>query len=292
MTCLYCPRKCGADREIYVGYCGMGKLPVVAKACLHHWEEPCISGTGGSGTVFFSGCNLKCVFCQNYNISHDKFGREITVEKLADIFLMLQKKGAHNINLVTPSHFVPQIRLALDYATGLSIPVVYNSNGYDSIDSLKIMEGYVGIYLPDLKYFNPETAAKYSGAKDYFDIASAAIKEMYRQTGAALLDKDGIMKRGVIIRHLILPGYSSESVKLLDWLKANMPEDIHISLMSQYTPYNNSCLPQEINRRITAYEYDRVVGRFYKLGFKNGYIQDRESASEEYIPDFNLEGLE
>ncbi len=292
MVCSSCPRKCNADRQSADGFCGTGELPVVAKAFLHPWEEPCISGSRGSGTVFFSGCNLKCVYCQNYRISHENFGSEISIEKLSEIFQKLQEKGSHNINLVTPSHFVRQISLALKLAGTLEIPVVYNSNGYDSLDSLTMMEGMVNVYLPDLKYFSSGVSLKYSGAEDYFETASKALPEMYRQTGPAIFDEDGIMKRGMIIRHLILPGHSGESVKLLEWINANMPEDIHLSLMSQYTPYHKACMHPELNRRITAWEYEKVLGKFYKLGFKNGYVQERESASEEYIPDFNLEGVD
>ncbi|NJD02988.1 MAG: radical SAM protein [Ruminiclostridium sp.] len=288
MVCGYCPRKCNTDRQLSAGFCGMGELPVIARAFLHHWEEPCISGSRGSGTVFFSGCNLKCVYCQNYRISHENYGRAISIERLSEVFLKLQQKGAHNINLVTPSHFVKQICASLDCSRDLKIPIVYNSNGYDSLKSLNIMEGTVNIYLPDLKYYSSMVSLKYSGAEDYFRTAAAALREMYRQTGPAIFDEEGIMQRGMIIRHLILPGYSGESVKLLEWVRANIPEDVHLSLMSQYTPYHKAYLHPELNRRITAWEYEKVLGKFYKLGFKNGYIQERESASEEYIPDFNL----
>ncbi len=292
MVCSICPRRCNVDRQSFNGFCGMGELPVVAKAFLHQWEEPCISGTRGSGTVFFTGCNLKCVYCQNYRISHENYGRTVSIEKLSEVFLKLQEKGAHNINLVTPSHFVKQIRQALECAEGLKIPVVYNSNGYDSIENLEAMDGRINIYLPDLKYYSSEISKKYSGAGDYFTAASAALREMYRQTGPATFNEEGIMQRGMIIRHLILPGQSRESVKLLEWIKENMPEDIYLSLMSQYTPYHKASLPPELDRRITAWEYGKVLDKFYKLGFKNGYIQERESATEEYIPDFNLEGVD
>ncbi len=292
MPCNYCPRKCNANRYEKPGFCGMGEKPVVARAFLHRWEEPCISGTRGSGTVFFSGCNLKCVFCQNYTISQENTGREITVEKLAEIFLSLQEKGAHNINLVTPSHFVRQIRSAYHLAKGLKIPVIYNSNGYDSLECLKTMEGIAGIYLPDLKYFSPDISSKYSGAPDYFETASIAVKEMSRQTGPAVFDSEGIMQKGLIIRHLILPGHTGDSIRLLQWISDNLPQDVHISLMSQYTPYYHAGLHPELNRRITAWEYEKVLNKFYRLGFKNGYIQERGSASEEYIPDFNVNELD
>ncbi len=292
MPCAICPRKCDADREKPDGFCGMGGNPVVARAFLHMWEEPCISGTRGSGTVFFSGCNLKCVYCQNYRISHENFGRELTVEQLAAVFLSLQKKGAHNINLVTPSHFTESIREAVRAAEGLKLPVIYNSNGYDSREGLAVMEGIADVYLPDLKYFSPEISGRYSGAPDYFEKASRAVLEMYRQVGAPEFDGDGLITRGLIIRHLILPGLSSESVEILKWIRENLPGDIYISLMSQYTPYYRASEYPEINRRIIRREYEKVLDCFYRLGFEHGYVQERDSACEEYIPEFNLEGLD
>lgn len=291
MVCAVCPRKCNTDREKAAGFCGAGENLKAARAFLHKWEEPCISGTRGSGTVFFTGCNLKCVFCQNYHISQENYGKEISIDRLAAIFLELQEKGAHNINLVTPSHYVRQIYNAINKAQGLSIPVVYNSNGYDSADCLEIMKDAVDIYLPDLKYYSRDLSYRYSGASDYFDVASKAICEMYKQAGPSVLDNEGVMKKGVIIRHLILPGHTDDSIKLLEWIHGAMPEDIYISLMCQYTPYHRSSQYPEIDRRITSWEYEKVLNKFYKLGFKNGYIQERDAASEEYIPDFNLEGI-
>lgn len=294
MKCTICPRNCGVDREAHVGFCGVSESLKVAKAFLHMWEEPCISGTHGSGTVFFSGCNLKCIFCQNYSISQEDFGKEITIEQLARIFLSLQEKGAHNINLVNPTHYIRPIKDALLSAKsrGLNIPVVYNSNGYETLEGLKYMEGLVDVYLPDLKYRESETAKKFSMAPDYFETASAAVKEMYRQVGAPVLDESGIIKKGLILRHLILPGYAAESIKILEWIKENLPGGVYVSLMSQYTPcYKASCHP-EIGRRITRREYEKVINRFIKLELENGYIQERESAVKEYIPDFNLEGVE
>lgn len=292
MTCNICPRNCSAKRSKTLGFCCMGEMPVVSKAYLHMWEEPCISGVNGSGTVFFSGCNLKCVFCQNYKISQENFGIEITTDKLAQIFINLQQKGAHNINLVNPTHFVKQIREALQKAEGLKIPVVYNSNGYEKAETLRTMEGMINVYLPDLKYYNPEVSRKYSAASDYFEVATAAISEMYRQVGGVVFDENGLIKKGMIIRHLILPGMAKQSIKILDWIKANLPGDILISLMSQYTPYYKAEKHPEINRRITRYEYDMVVNHCIKIGLDNGYIQERDSAEEEYIPDFNLEGVD
>jgi putative pyruvate formate lyase activating enzyme len=271
----------------------MGTSLKLAKAYLHRWEEPCISGVNGSGTVFFSGCNLKCVYCQNHTISHENYGVELSASHLGKIFLSLQDKGAHNINLVSPSHFVPQINEALDEVSGrLKIPVVYNSNGYDSVESLRILEGKISVYLPDFKYFNNETSKKYSYVSDYLETVTSAICEMYRQVGNMEFDEDGILKRGVIIRHLILPGHTNESIKIIDWIRSNLPKDgVLVSLMSQYTPlYKASCYP-ELNRRIIRREYQKVVDYFMKAGFNEGYIQERDSAQEKYVPDFDFEGL-
>lgn len=294
MTCGICPRECGAAREEKKGFCGVGAMPVVAKAMLHKWEEPCISGVDGSGAIFFSGCNLKCIFCQNYEISQQNFGKEITIDQLSSVFLSLQAKGAHNINLVTPTHFAIQIREALitAIAGGLKIPVIYNSNGYDSLECLKLMDGLVDVYLPDIKYFSPEFSLRYSAASDYFEVASHAVIEMYRQVGAPVYDDRGIIKKGLMIRHLILPGLSNESIKILEWISKNLPSGVSISLMSQYTPYHRAADYPEINRHITRHEYERVQQKLFKLGFENGYIQERGSAVEEYIPLFDLEGLQ
>lgn len=292
MICSICPRKCCVDREKSKGFCGVGDKPVVARASLHMWEEPCISGTGGSGTVFFSGCNLKCIFCQNHEISHGGIGKEISAAELAGIFLSLRDKGAHNINLVTPTHFAPAIREALDLAKSgeggraLDIPVVYNTNGYDSLDMLHLLEGSIDIYLPDLKYISPEMSMEYSGAKDYFDRASKAIFEMHRQVGISKFDESGIMMRGIIIRHLVLPGHAAETLRVLEWISDNFPSDVNVSLMSQYVPCYKACGHPVLDRRLTRHEYEKVINKFVKLGL-NGFVQDRASASEQYIPDFN-----
>jgi putative pyruvate formate lyase activating enzyme len=290
MNCTLCPRKCNVDRSRNVGFCGMGNSPVIAKACLHFGEEPCISGDRGSGTVFFSGCNLGCRFCQNFNISQENFGREISVERLGAIFTELEKKGAHNINLVNPSHFILSIREAL-LCSNLKIPVVYNTSAYDAIIGLKLLNGLINIYLPDLKYASSDVSMKYSGASDYFEYATSSILEMHKQVGKAVFNEEGIMLQGMIIRHLILPGLTKESIKVLDWIKENLPKDTYISLMSQYTPFFKAEQNPEINRRITRKEYDKVLDHYYKLGFENGFVQERNSAGEEYIPDFNLEGI-
>lgn len=289
--CGSCPRQCKVDREFGKGFCGVGDKPKVAKAFLHKWEEPCISGTNGSGTVFFSGCNLRCVFCQNYDISQKYIGKEISIEELSNIYLKLQQMGANNINLVNPTHYAMQIKKSLEISSSLKIPVIYNTNAYENINVLKEIEGMVDVYLPDFKYIEQSSAIKYSGVQDYFEVASEAIKEMYRQVGGPVFDENGLIKRGLIIRHLILPGLSRESMKILDYIKNNFPEDIYISLMSQYTPCFNVEKYPEINRRITRSEYNRVLSHFFKLGFENGYVQERESASVEYIPEFDFEGI-
>ena len=291
IICKICPRECKVNRENTIGVCGMGSVPKVAKAFLHKWEEPCISGVNGSGTVFFSGCNLRCCFCQNYAISHENFGKEVSIQRLGQIYLELAKKGAHNINLVNPTHFLPQIKESITNVEGLKIPFVYNSNGYESIKGLKTVEGLIDVFLPDFKYYSPKISLRYSGVDDYFEVTAAAILEMYRQVGGPVFDENGLIARGLIIRHLILPGQAKESIKILDFIKSHFPQNIYISLMSQYTPFYNTEAYPEINRVITRREYDRVLSHFIKLGFENGYIQERESADEEYIPNFNLDGV-
>lgn len=287
--CILCPRQCGVDRTERTGYCGSGSLPKVARAAKHHWEEPCISGTEGSGTVFFSGCTLGCVFCQNREISRGGTGREVTVEHLADIFKRLEGQGVHNLNLVTPTHFTPQILQALELSKP-TVPVVMNCGGYERVETLRQWEGKVQVYLPDLKYFSPELSAKYSAAPDYFAVASKAIMEMHRQQPQLVWEGD-LLKSGLIIRHLVLPGCMKDSLKVLDFLDKNLPKDSFLlSLMSQYTPTENCKQFPEINRRVTTYEYRKVADRAAELGF-SGFAQDRRSAKEEYTPPFNLEGV-
>ena len=287
-SCRICPRRCGADRTVGNGLCGARSMPKVARAALHYWEEPCISGTGGSGTVFFSGCSLGCVYCQNREISHGGAGREISTARLADIFRELEAAGAHNINLVTPTHFVPSIIEALDlYRPG--IPTVYNCGGYEGAEALEALRGYIDIYLTDIKYFSPEYSMKYSGAVDYFERAYAAAAEMIAQTGPPVI-RDGLMKSGVIIRHLVLPGLRRDSMAVLDAV-AKLPKDSFLlSLMSQYTPADLEEFP-EINRRVTTFEYESVVSHAVELGLTKGYTQDRRSAKEEYTPPFDLTGI-
>ena len=287
--CILCPRQCGVDRTERVGYCGSGSLPKVARAAKHHWEEPCISGTEGSGTVFFSGCTLGCVFCQNREISRGGTGREVTVEHLADIFKRLEGQGVHNLNLVTPTHFTPQNLQALELSKP-TVPVLMNCGGYERVETLRQWEGKVQVYLPDLKYFSPELSAKYSAAPDYFAVASKAIMEMHRQQPQLVWEGD-LLKSGLIIRHLVLPGCMKDSLQILDFLDKHLPKDSFLlSLMSQYTPTENCKQFPEINRRVTTYEYRKVADRAAELGF-SGFAQDRRSAKEEYTPPFNLEGV-
>ncbi len=289
--CRLCPRQCGVNRHFTVGACGVNSALMAARAGLHFWEEPALSNENGSGTVFFSGCTLKCCFCQNYQISHEGFGKEITIERLGDRFLELQAQGANNINLVNPTHYVPHIIATLDKMRHkLNIPVVYNSGGYEKIETLKLLKDYVDIYLPDLKYFSSELSDKYSHAKNYFEYASQAILEMHNQQ-SKLIWNGSILKKGLIIRHLILPGCRHDSIKIINWIAENLPADsFMLSLMSQYTPTYKSKNHGEINRKITTFEYNSVLDETIKFNL-NGYTQNKASASKEYTPNFNLEGL-
>ena len=289
MICNLCPRKCNVNRDLKSGFCGVSNTLKVARAQLHFWEEPIISGTNGSGTIFFSGCNLKCVYCQNYNISKENFGKDITTQRLAEIFKELENAGAHNINLVTPSHYVKQIVEALNIYKP-KIPVVYNTSGYDSVEELKMLEGYVDVYLTDLKYYSSELSQKYSSAKNYFEVCSLAIKEMIRQQPKNVME-NGLIKKGVIIRHMVLPNCINDSFKVLDWIKNNLDEDVVVSVMGQYTPYFNASKFPEINRKLKPVEYKLVINHFNKLGLKNGFMQSLDSADENFIPPFNLEGV-
>lgn len=290
--CRLCPRNCGADRTTGIGFCGGGVMARVAKAYLHMWEEPCISGKNGSGTVFFSGCSLKCVFCQNYKISAENFGREVTSQRLGEIFLEQQDRGAHNINLVSPTHYVPQIINALDSVKDrLRIPVVYNSGGYEKTETLKMLDGYVDIYLPDFKYYDNSIAEKYSAAPDYFETVTSAIDEMFRQVGKYNIGEDGLMRKGMIIRHLTLPTHRFDSVKVLEEIKRRYgTENVLLSLMSQYTPFYESSRYKELTRRISTFEYSFVADKAAELGF-DGFMQEKSSAKEEYTPDFDLSGV-
>ena len=293
--CTLCPRNCHADRlGGRRGYCGQGAEIMAARAALHFWEEPCISGETGSGTVFFSGCVLRCVYCQNHNIAESRAGRIIGWERLSEIFLELQDKKANNINLVTPTHFVPQIALALEQARlgGLHIPVVYNTGSYERVETLKRMEGLVDIYLPDLKYMSSRLGERYSHAADYFETASAAIAEMVRQTGGPDFDdKSGLMKKGVIVRHLVLQGCTADSKKVISYLYHTYGDRIYISIMNQFTPVCELSFFPELNRRITAREYEKIVDYALDIGVENGFIQEGNTAEESFIPEFDGEGL-
>ncbi|MBO5165661.1 MAG: radical SAM protein [Lachnospiraceae bacterium] len=295
MGCRLCPRECNADRaKGEIGYCGESNDLRVARAALHMWEEPCISGETGSGTVFFTGCPLKCIFCQNNTIANGSVGKSISSERLAEIFLELQKKGACNINLVTATHFIPQIIPALKLAKtdGLSIPVVYNCGGYEKVETLRLLDGLVDIYLPDLKYYSPKLSTRYSNAPDYFEKASAAISEMVRQTGTPIFDEaTGLMKRGVIVRHLLLPKRLADSKKIMSYLYNTYKNDIYVSIMSQYTPMGTFPDMPELNRRVSHKEYNALVDYCLELGIENGFIQEGEVASESFIPPFDLEGV-
>lgn len=289
--CRLCPRGCGVDRGQTKGYCGVSDVIYAGRAGLHFWEEPCISGFGGSGTVFFSGCNLHCVYCQNEPISTGKVGKIITVDRLREIFYELIDAGAENINFVTPTHYSDVIAEALS-AEKLPVPVVYNTGSYETVEALKRLEGLVDIYLPDYKYAQSELARKFSFAPDYPTVAAAAIKEMFRQTGKYVLDEDDMLKKGVVIRHLVLPGHIDNSLDVLDFIADNFSEDdVLFSVMSQYTPPKYNLKYEELNRRLTKEEYEKVTDYLYLLGLENGFVQELSSAKEEYTPDFDLSGL-
>lgn len=289
MRCDLCPRHCGAERTETVagGVCRMPETPVVARAGLHFWEEPCLSGTRGAGTVFFSGCNLRCVFCQNGPISAEGFGKPVSPKRLREIFGELIAQGAHNIDLVTPTHFTPAILEALQEP--LPVPVVWNSGGYETAETLRRLEGKVQVYLPDLKYALPGPAEKYSGAKDYFDYAALAIREMFRQRGPYVME-DGLLRSGVLIRHLLLPGEMENTRRVIDWVAEQFrPGDVLFSLMSQYTPQKNA--EGSLRRHVTRSEYAAAVEYMENCGITDGYLQERTSAREEYTPPFDLTGI-
>lgn len=291
MKCAVCPRKCFADRKFETGICGVNEEFRIARAAPHFWEEPCISGEKGSGTVFFSGCNLGCVFCQNYDVSHRAFGKDVSEKQLMKIFDSLIESGVHNLNLVTPTHYAPKLaRVLKEYNS--SVPVVYNSSGYESVETLRMLDGLVDIYLPDLKYFDSAVSLKYSGAEDYFEKASSAVLEMQRQVGSLALDENGIAKKGMIIRHMVLPGNISQAVKVFSWVRENLPEETYISVMRQYTPFGKAKNMPPINRKLSSREYSIVKEKIYALGFENCYFQSKDSSTEEFIPNFNLEGVD
>jgi len=293
--CTLCPRECGVDRTAgQRGYCGAGELVNIALVSLHRWEEPCLTGANGAGTVFFSHCTMKCAFCQNYDVSRGECGIEVTTQRLSEIFCEQQSRGAASLDLVTPTHYVPQLIAALDAAKerGFSLPVVFNCGGFENVETIEALRGYVDVFLPDLKYFDDELARKYSNAPGYFASATAAIEKMAELTGPFQMNENGLMTRGVIVRHLVLPGQYRDSLKLLDWLHERFGGEIYVSLMNQFTP-----IPQctarfpELRRRLTTMEYQKVLAHAERLGMENCFVQSTGTAMEKYIPVFDGSGV-
>lgn len=291
--CEICPRRCKVNRHKGVGYCGAGDKVKVALVSLHKWEEPCLVGDNGAGTIFFSNCNLRCVYCQNHEISHGGFGEEISIERLAEIFIEQQERGAANIELVTPTHYAPQICVAVDLAKerGLTLPVVYNTNAYENVETLELLRDRVDIFLPDLKYIDDEVAVTYSDAPNYYDVAIRAIEKMFDMVGDTKFDSRGLMLRGVIVRHLILPNFRRDAVKILDRLYEKFNDRILISLMNQYTPMFKAAEHHEIDRRLTKFEYRSVVNHAADIGVGNCYIQLGDTVGEDYIPKFDASNV-
>lgn len=289
--CEMCPHRCKIDRtQNQIGRCKSKDTVKVAIASIHNYEEPCISEKNGSGTVFFSNCNLSCKFCQNYEISQQGLGKEITIERLSKIFLEQQSKGAHNINLVSPTSYAYQIIEAIKIAkkNGLEIPIIYNTNGYENVETIKLLNGYIDVYLPDLKYAEDDLGKKYSNVDNYFEIATSAIKEMYNQVGENIYDEDGMIKRGMIIRHLVLPNHTENTKKVLTWINSNMPKNITVSVMAQYFPTYKAKEIEDINRKITKREYKKVEDFLYSLDLENGYIQECGKNEEIYVPKWEI----
>ena len=291
-VCTACPRACGALRreESGAGYCGAPALPRLARAALHHWEEPCISGTRGSGTIFFSGCSLGCTYCQNYALSHECFGKTVSLDRLAEILRELAGQGAHNINLVNPTHYAHLLPFIREHAPE-GLPIVYNTGGYDRAETLRQYEGCVDVYLTDLKYVSSRLSGKYSDAPDYFEVASRAIEEMVRQVGPAQYDADGLLRRGVIVRHLVLPGYTADSLQVLKYCRDHLPDGVIYSIMAQYTPMGTAAEKPPLNRRLSQAEYDRILRFVEGEECFTGYMQELSSAKEEYTPPFDLSGV-
>ena len=293
--CNICPHKCNVDRnKNQYGRCKLGVKPKLALVSLHTFEEPCISGENGSGTIFFSSCNLSCVYCQNFEISQgDRKGKEVSIERLAEIFIEQQNRNAHNINLVTPTMYAEQIIEAIKIAkrNGLVIPIIYNSNGYETLETLKKLDGYIDVYLPDFKYAENTLGEKYSRVKEYADIAKLSIKEMYRQVGKPVLDKNGIIKKGLIIRHLILPNNVENTKDVLKWFVENIDKNVYISVMAQYFPTYKSLEMEDINRKVSEEEFKEILDYIEELDIENGYIQELESKEERYVPIFNFNNI-
>lgn len=292
-NCMLCPRKCGTNRTKDLGLCGENNKIRISRAALHFWEEPCISGRHGSGTVFFSGCALRCIYCQNADIALSRSGVEISEDRLVEIFFELYEKGAHNINLVTPSHFTPSIVCAIDKAKkmGFSLPFVWNSSGYENCGTLELLRGRIDIFLPDIKYFSPEISKKFSHASDYFEKASAAIDLMVDISGKPKFNENGLMTSGVIVRHLVLPAHTNDSTRIIEYLYKRYGDNIYVSIMNQYTPMKNDFEFKELSRRLTTYEYDKVVNFAADIGIKNGFIQGRGTSAESFIPEFDHTGV-
>ena len=288
--CQICPHKCKIDRTKQIGRCKATDKIKIALYSIHNFEEPCISGTKGSGTIFFSNCNMNCIYCQNYEISQLGKGKEITIHELTDIMLKQQGKGVENINLVTPTSYTLQIIEAIKIAKkkGLKIPIVYNTNGYENVETLRLLEGYIDIYLPDLKYYDNEISKKYSKVDNYFEIATKAIKEMYRQVGQPILDKNGIMTKGLMIRHLVLPNNIENSKNILKWIKENLDNNIYVSIMAQYFPTYKAKETDDLNRKLTNKEYEEIENYLYDLNLENGYIQELGEHEEEYVPKWEV----
>lgn len=296
-SCKICPRQCGINRFVRTGVCGAGAEVLAAKAFLHKWEEPCISGEKGSGTIFFSGCNMKCVFCQNHEISQNTsgalLGKDISTGRLAEIFLQLQDQGAHNINLVSPSpyalHIIEAVRKAK--ADGLHLPIIYNTNGYELRETIEALNGIVDVYLPDIKYFSDSYSMKYSGISGYFKQASKAVEAMHEQVGYPEFDKNGMIRKGLIIRHLVLPGLGEDSKIIFKWLRENIGKYAYVSIMCQYIPTHRSNEYEEINRKVSLTEYEKVLDYFFEAGLENGFMQEIQAASSDYTPNFDLLGI-
>lgn len=288
-NCTICPRNCKINRLSGLsGACGANDKIKIALASLHYYEEPCISGTNGSGTIFFSNCNLRCIYCQNYKISQEGNGYFISINELADIFLKQQSNGAHNINLVTPTMYAYQIIEALKIAksNGLNIPIIYNTNSYENVETIRALEGYIDVYLPDLKYFSDDISIKYSKVNNYFNTATQAILEMIKQVGSPIFDENGLIKKGVIVRHLVLPGHIQNSKHILKWLKENLDDKVYVSIMAQYFPTFKAKTDPILGRKLSNKEYKDIQNFLYTLDFKNGYIQELGKHEEEYVPDF------
>lgn len=289
--CEICPHKCNINRsEGKIGRCKATDKVKIALYSIHNFEEPCISGEKGSGTVFFSNCNLNCIYCQNYEISQLEKGKEITIERLAEIFLIQQEKGVENINLVTPTSYVPQIIKAIKIARdkGLKLPIVYNTNSYENVETLQMLEGYIDVYLPDLKYAENELGKEYSKIADYFEVATKAIREMIRQVGTPKLNENGVMLSGVMVRHLVLPNHIENSKKVLKWIKENLPKNIYVSVMAQYFPTYKAKEYEKMNRKLTKEEWEKIENYIEELGIENGYVQELGDHEEEYVPNWEI----